>query len=248
MKFIIAVLCYVVTLTASAGCDKLYAYGKPVVTTAESVTYLCHKMYAVEYSPSRRTPYWSAEQLTNKDMSLFATRINAFRADPDLPKKTASTPSDYDKSGYDKGHMSPVGDMHIDRIAMLESFYMSNMVPHVPENNRVRWRALEMYVRELAADRGLLYVITGPIYDGNPKTIGKNKVAVPARLYKIIIDPSIHTSLTFIVPNSAIINSGLSTFVSTLSEASRQTGIEFAPDSAVPLTESTQMWTSSTSN
>lgn len=242
------------TIAASA-CDATTPFGKPIVYVAvvdnNVPTYLCRKLYVLEHSPMRKTAFWVAEHLSGKDMDVSEPRINAFRPDPDLPKHEAAKPSDYKHSGYDQGHMAPVGDMHKDKAAMLESFYLSNMVPQHPENNRNGWNHLEAYVREMAQARGDLYVITGPIYDckGACKTIGVNKVQVPTHLYKIVYDPHQRVAMSFIVPNQPFTLLDAPKYLSTVDAVEKATNIKFFPTLKAPgIINSKQLWTSKSSN
>jgi len=73
--------------------------------------------------------------------------------------------------------------------------------------NREIWKDLEELVRKWAIDRGSVYVFTGPIYEGeNIGDIGKNKVAVPTNLYKIVYDESKAEAISFIMPNSKLLS------------------------------------------
>jgi endonuclease G len=163
-------------------------------------------------------------------MGIEGKRVNAFKADPDLSPFEAAKPSDYSNSGFDQGHLSPVGDMHGDAAAMLESFYMSNMIPQVPGNNRDGWNHFELYVREMAQARGVLYVITGPVYlDKKYETIGASKVAVPSHIYKVIYDPKANAVLSIMVPNIPFRISDLSSYVTNMASLQAATGITFFP-------------------
>lgn len=107
---------------------------------------------------------------------------------------------------------------------MEETFVLSNAVPQQGVGfNRDIWRLLEAHVRDMAIDRGELYVITGPVYqpekatriDAEPascgsefavkpldkKAIGTGKVAVPAALYKLVFDPQLERLNAFLLPN-----------------------------------------------
>lgn len=247
MKFIILLIASLISIQAYAGsgCETMVPFGKPVVTTTEKVTYLCRKMYVLEHSPSRHTPYWSAEHLLGVNENTAADRINAFKADPDLPKNEAAKPGDYAKTGYDIGHMSPVGDMHSDPKAMLESFYLSNMSPQIPGNNRVGWRMLEVFVRKMSIARKDIFVITGPIYVGNKfKTIGGSKVMVPTHFYKILYDAHSKTALTFMVPNVPFTQRDLPKYITTLKTVEDATHVDFFPGYSPA--ESTHMWVGTT--
>lgn len=253
----IFLLLFTLTLTqlsiAGNTCSNMTPFGKPIVYVAQSdnnnPTFLCRKLYVLEHSPVRKTAFWVAEHLSGKDLNVSEERVNAFRPDPDLPASEAAKPSDYKHSGYDQGHMAPVGDMHQDKAAMLESFYLSNMVPQVPGNNRDGWNHLEAYVREMAQARSDLYVITGPIYDckGACKTIGTNKVQVPTHLYKIIFDPRQRATLSFIVPNQPFTLLDAPKYITTVEAVEEATNIKFFPIAGTGIVNSKQMWTAKSS-
>ncbi len=103
---------------------------------------------------------------------------------------------------------------------------MSNMSPQLPGFNRVGWRVLEEHVRDLANEYNELYVVTGPIYQGNEGTIG-NGVAIPSAFYKVILDPSFDEAIAFIVPHRDVSSSELANFITTIDEVERQTGLDF---------------------
>lgn len=244
-KFVVQILLILWINSAWGGCDDMVAYGMPEVQTTESsnITLLCRKMYVLAHNNERHTAWWSAEKLESKNLGVSRERIDAFRADPDLPKESGADLIDYAGTGFDKGHLAPTGDMHSDPEAMIESFYLSNMVPQLPKNNRVGWRSLESYVRYQAKKRGTLFVITGPIYQDFPiKTIGKSDVAVPSHLYKIIYDPNANEALSFVVPNIPIKKLDLIHFISDLATVEQLTKIKFFPSSVAPIKDALAMW------
>lgn len=243
MKKFIAVLLVLISTSVFGDCSSLVFNGKyPLVINIEpDSSLLCRKMYVLEHSAFKKTPYWSAEHILGKNMGIPKERKNAFKADPDLRKGAKAYPYDYSRTGFDRGHMSPVGDMHIDDKAMLESFYMSNMVPQHPFHNRAFWKTFENTVREYAVKHGELYVITGPIYTKSPvKTIGKNRVAVPDFLYKIVYNPKNNTVLSMLSPNKNDINiQDMPDYISTLSNVETMAGIKFFPGTDIPPTDKT---------
>ena len=228
---------------AWAACDEMVAWGMPQVRTTIESPVLCRRMYVLEHNNIRHTAWWSAEKVVGSQQGIEQARVNAFKTDPDLPKEVASKPSDYAGSKFDQGHLAPVGDMHADPEAMIESFYLSNIVPQAPANNRAGWRSLEGYVRAQAAKKGVLFVITGPIYQGiGERTIGETKVAVPSHLYKIIYDPSTHNALTFVVPNIPAKWLEFTHFISDVATVEQLTGIIFFPLATTPIKNSYIMW------
>jgi endonuclease G len=133
--------------------------------------------------------------------------------------------------------------MYINPAAMLESFYMSNMIPQVASNNRDGWNHLEYWVRGAAMRFQDVYVITGPIYQCNPcNTIGKGKVAVPTHIYKIVVDAKQRRAITFVVANSPFVGSEIPKAISNITAVQNATGIKFFPALVGKLQEANQLW------
>jgi endonuclease G len=191
---------------------------------------LCRVGYLLAHSPENKTPIWVAEHLTaDKAASAEVSRYNKFQPDPDLEKGKRAELSDYAKSGYDRGHMAPAADMKWDQDAMVQCFYLSNMIPQVGKGmNQGIWNNLEAKVRKWAMSRGEVYIFTGPIYDGGvQKTIGTNKVAVPSHIYKIVYDPNKLEAIAFIMPNEPLNTSDMPDYIVTIRDVEAKTGLDF---------------------
>jgi endonuclease G len=161
--------------------------------------------------------------------SRKARRSDDFRSDPAIPGGSA-TVDDYKNSAYDRGHLAPAADMSFSLQAMSESFYMSNMSPQRSEVNRGLWKDLEEKVRDYALANGALYVVSGPIFDPNRPciTIGKNKVAVPDKYYKVLLDPNSKApkAIGFIMNNSSS-NPSLADCAVSVDAVEAATGLDF---------------------
>ncbi len=192
--------------------------------------FLCRTGHLLSHSPEYKTPFWVIEHLTKENATnKVVERYNKFQADPDLKKGERAELSDYKASGYDRGHMAPSADMRWDEQAMIECFYLSNMVPQVGKGmNQGIWKDLEENVRNWAINRGELYIFTGPIYEGRAKkTIGKNKVAVPTHLYKIAYDPKKKEAIAFIMPNKKLNIEDMPQYIVTIRDIEEKTGLDF---------------------
>ena len=117
-------------------------------------------------------------------MLIHMKRQNRFHPDENIPADERAELRHYANSGYDRGHMAPAADMP-DEQSQYESFSLANMVPQAPGNNRGVWARLEKKVRTLAESYGQVYVITGPIFDVEPRRIG-GAVSVPVKLFKVL--------------------------------------------------------------
>ncbi|MYM67233.1 DNA/RNA non-specific endonuclease [Pseudoduganella sp. FT55W] len=193
---------------ASAGeCPAHYVDGRlPEIRNqkmAAATTELCYGVFGVMHSGITRTPLWSAEHLTasNIEAAKNLSRENSFHPEPRLPARARAELADYARSGYDRGHMAPNGDMP-DRSTQHESFTLANMVPQDADNNRHIWAGIEGVVRKLAQKEGDLYVITGPAFiGGNLQKIGN--VLVPSHLYKLVYSPRQRAGAAFFIENRA---------------------------------------------
>ncbi|EMR37201.1 DNA/RNA non-specific endonuclease [Vibrio harveyi] len=211
---------------------------------------LCRDGYAVGYNYDTKNADWVAYHITAESVNITNKRSNSFKEDTEMPDYARSTLADYKGSGYDRGHLAPSATMDFTRESMKQSFLMSNMSPQLPGFNRVGWRVLEEHVRDLANEYNELYVVTGPIYQGNEGTIG-NGVVIPSAFYKVILDPSFDEAIAFIVPHRDVSSSELANFITTIDEVERQTGLDFfaqTPDSIEDNMESVkweEMWPTS---
>lgn len=181
--------------------DRL-AEGYPLTHTSDTI--LVYKGFDLGYNEQFEQAAWVAYILTREEIETGTIeRSDDFRADTSI-RTGSATPSDYRRSGFDRGHLAPAGDMKWDQLAMSESFLMSNMSPQVPAFNRGIWRQLETEVRKWAVEKDSLYVITGPLFSVADSLIGENGVGVPAFYFKVLVDlsPPDHDMIAFLLPNS----------------------------------------------
>ena len=186
---------------------------------------LCYGVFGVVHSGVTRTPLWSAEYLRadNLERAEGLDRDNAFHAEPRLPQGQRAELSDYSRSGFDRGHLAPNGDMP-DRRTQRESFSLANMVPQDGEHNRHIWAPIESAVRKMAKREGSLYVITGPAFLGaNLRKVGN--VIVPSHLYKVVYSPRQKAAAAWFVENRA----EAPVHVIPVAELERIVGIELLP-------------------
>ncbi|BAZ16951.1 DNA/RNA non-specific endonuclease [Calothrix sp. NIES-4071] len=155
-------------------------------STSDPNNYLIiKKQYALSYNRDKGIPNWVSWEL-NESWLGEAPRSNKFRPDDTLPEGWYRvTPNDYTRSGYDKGHMAPSADRSNNPEDNAATFLMTNIIPQAPDNNQGYWAELENYGRTLAKDGKELYIISGGY--GQKETIAQAKVAVPERVFKIIV-------------------------------------------------------------
>lgn len=199
----------------------------PVSLTPRQEQIIHHTGYTVSYNKDLKLPNWVSYELTRKETKGKEKRNDRFIADP-LVIGSIATNADYTRSGYDKGHMAPAADMKWSSQAMKESFYFSNMCPQHPQLNRRGWKNLEEKIRDWAIADSAIVIICGPIVNKQPKTIGKNKVAVPQQFFKVILSPYVKPmrAIGFLFNNKQAVEP-LSTYAVTIDSIERLTNMDF---------------------
>lgn len=190
-----------------------------------------HEGYTVSYNSDYRIANWVAYELTAEEAkSKKVERSNKFVSDP-MVKGATATNEDYTRTGYDRGHLAPAGDMKWSAKAMRESFYLSNICPQKPDLNRGIWKELEEQSRLWALDNGPLLIVTGPVITADMKRLGKNQVAVPNSFYKVI---AYHTGreyrgIAFLFDNKDYKKASLKAMAISIDSVEKVVGIDFFP-------------------
>ncbi|CAO4146821.1 DNA/RNA non-specific endonuclease [Methylorubrum aminovorans] len=195
-------------LQDAPACPTLFADGRaPALTNpklADRAVPLCFEAFAVLHSGASRTPLYAAERLTRRSVAAArrVERADAFHDEDRLPEDDRASLADYVRSGYDRGHLAPAGDMP-SAAAQAESFSLANIVPQNRALNRGLWAAIEESVRRLATERGEIFVVTGPVFEGRSVGAIKGRVLVPTQLFKAIYDPRTGEAGAYLAPNAA---------------------------------------------
>ena len=190
-----------------------------------------HEGYTVSYNSDYRVANWVAYGLTREEAkSKRAERSNKFVRDPDVRGASAES-GDYTRTGYDRGHLAPAGDMKWSVKAMRESFYLSNITPQKPGLNRGIWKDLEEQCRLWAMDSGMLLVATGLILSPDLKRLGKNRVAIPKRFYKVLCMQwnGRYEAVGFLFENRDYDDTRLSSLMIPVDSVERVTQMDFFP-------------------
>lgn len=192
----------------AGGCPAHYVDGRlPEIRNQKLISAtqeLCYGVFGIMHSGVTRTPLWSAEYLTADNIASARnlSRENSFHAEQKLPPAQRAELADYARSGFDRGHMAPNGDMP-DRKAQRDSFTLANMVPQDAGNNRSLWAGIEGAVRNMAQKEGALYIVTGPAFIGGQlQKIGN--VLVPSHLYKVVYSPKQRAGAAYFIENKTV--------------------------------------------
>ena len=187
--------------------------------------------YTVSYNTKTQIPNWVAWKLTASHTRGSAERgQEIFNEDTEAPYPRV-TDADYYGSGFDRGHMCPAGDNKWDRRAMNETFLFTNVCPQVHRLNAGPWNDLEMACRRWARELGEIYIVCGPLLSGGQhRTIGRHKVVVPERFFKVILcNKGTPKAIGFIYDNDGHNSEKMFSHATTVDEVERLTGIDFFP-------------------
>ncbi len=198
----------------------------PLSTTNKIIK---HEFFTLSYNEKYEQAEWVAYEL--KSSMLLKNRFDRpfFIEDPLVGTNSADW-KNYKKSGYDKGHLCPAGDMKFSKKAFDDTFFTSNISPQKHDFNDGVWNRLEEKVRYWAQKNKSIYVITGGVLNENLKTIGKENVAVPEYFYKVLLynENGNYKMITFLMPSQKS-DLPLYKFVIATDELEKMTGIDFYP-------------------
>lgn len=234
------VLCFLAFFISTACFSQQIAIEIPVCEATNHITTEDHEIhyytgFTLCYRESYELAEWVAYVLTREELNKVTGRPKKFYPDYNISTNSAD-PTDYTRSGYDRGHLAPAADMEWSVQSAKESFYMSNITPQAPQLNQGLWNDLEQKIRKWADLFGEIAVITGPILEKEPteyKRIGKSNVVVPEYFYKVLLAPKItqdgkgtFIALAFIMPNKNCTGS-IFDYAVTIDEVEKRTGLNF---------------------
>lgn len=135
----------------------------------QAENYLLEKpQFVISYNSQTLCPNWVGWHLSPADLG-DADRSNNFRPDTELPKEWHAVKKadyQYNSYGFDRGHVCPSADRTSTQEDNGMTFLMTNMVPQAPDCNRIVWKDLESFERQLALDGNEVYIFAGPYGSG----------------------------------------------------------------------------------
>lgn len=196
-----------------------------VKITKSGLAYSNHGFFDLGYSYEYNMPLWSKYTLDSKRLENIVTRPKKrFILDENLPKRTV-THDDYIKSGYDRGHLTPVDDLQYSYESASSTFVITNVVPMERSFNRGIWQRLENYVSDFIEKYHEAVIVTGPIFEGNLSYMGRDSnIPIPTSFYKLLV--SNECTEVYIIPHKNS-SDDLSIFKSDLESLQKRTGIKF---------------------
>ena len=249
-KFLTAVALMAMAFTASAwtqrapnpvdACKVHAPYGFPQTAGVQPI---CRQAYLVGYDAAAKLPKFVTYELLPQNALGCVARTNAFVADQSVAN--GPRPDDYAGTGYDKGHMSPDGDLSWDVQVEFESFLMTNMSPQHGSLNRGIWKLLETSVRGWVVQGNQSYTIyVGGVYNAQDPKIGTG-VVVPHAFYKIVINNQTNEVAGWMFPHTKpYVNLGndLTKFRLPIAQIEQQAGVKYVFPAAAKEVQPGKEW------
>ncbi len=214
--------------------------------------------YVMSYSRDKGTANWVSWHLDEAWLGS-ASRQDDFRSDSSLPSSWYQVgATDYQYSGFDRGHLCPSADRTLSVDDNSNTFYMTNMMPQAPSNNRYAWANLESYCRSMLDGGNEIYIISGGYglggdgANGYAEYLADGKIQIPSNTWKVIMiipdgtdDVNRVTTSTRVIaidmPNSNSVTSDWTQYLTTVDDIEAATGYDFfdlVPDSIENVIES----------
>ena len=214
---------------------------------------LTNQAFLVGYSDKRGNPLWVSYALqTVPENAPHLKRPSRFTADWRAVNKV--THQDYDKSGYDRGHLAPnyaISSLY-GKDAQLETFLMTNISPQKPNLNRKLWQRLEeAEVKYFTQVSPTIWVTAGPVFDESIESLkNAHNVEIPDAFYKVYAMSGNGKTylLAFLMPQTVKGNEPLADYVVTVDKVEELTGLDFfhelddKEETALESTLDTQPW------
>ncbi|NJN77339.1 MAG: DNA/RNA non-specific endonuclease [Saprospiraceae bacterium] len=205
----------------------------PTTNLGDTISY--GDFFTVSYSNNHRQAEWVAYELSKENLAKDEfPRSPSFKTDDRVEKEFQARSEDYTSTGFDRGHLAAAADFSWSKDGIEMTFFTTNVSPQEPDFNRGIWKQLESHVRGWAIQYEQLYVVTGPILTERAKKRfpkEKNYIAVPQRFYKVLLNYTDDNPIAigFIMKNEDS-KEHLSTFVVSIDEIEKITGIDFFPE------------------
>ena len=240
--FAVAVCLGVATQPANAQFAEIHSehflFGYPTGTPASN-DLIIRDLYALSSTDQRKFADWVAYRLTAAEVMGSLDLERDFRADPFLEanetlEASPSAQDDYrganTANDYDRGHFAPLASFKGSRMASQVNYY-SNIVPQVDDLNRGRWQRLEQAARDIVCAGNVLWVMTGPLYDGTPAApvlLNADEThTVPTGFWKILATDDADFLAAFIFEQGTPRSGDVADHLVSVNDIEQRSGLDF---------------------
>ena len=194
---------------------------------------LVNRGYSVGYDESLPSPRWSSYRVFPYK-EVHRDRPSSFKPDPRTDACVVT--SEYVRSGYDRGHLSPNYAISVcyGEEAQKETFLLSNVVPQLHALNAGLWKDMEQRVVRRYVERyGIVWVQVGPVFT-SPAEKKVGRLPVPSSFWMVIseYEEAQHgiRAIAYLVPHEEKWRDAeLTRYVVSIRRIEQLTGLDFFP-------------------
>lgn len=151
------------------------------------------QIYALSSNDETKFADWVAYLVTRETIGTSESLNRNWKKDPALEDEETLEPSPDDYKGankaikIDRGHFAPLASF-AGTVFWRDTNYLSNISPQRSDLNQGSWLDLESAERELAWNKGDVWVLTGPLYeiDEDPLPNADEPHKVPSGYWKVV--------------------------------------------------------------
>lgn len=194
------------------------------------------------YDGEMKIPRCTYERLDKQSLQGKAVRKSTFSEDRELHPLHRSTLSDYQASGFHRGHLIAAANATASQESMNATFVLSNVAPFLPNFNQSFWKRLENLQRKLTETCKEVEMYSGTLFlsvrraDGtlwkNNQVVGPSEVYVPTHFYKVfhLHHENVIETRAYLMPHEAISSEqSIDKFETTLDQVQRLASSPLSP-------------------
>ncbi len=217
---------------------KHFTHGYPLNSPATN-DLVIRDLYALSSNDETKFADWVCYKLTPHETMGTLDLERGWHTDPWLAENETleagtKEKDDYFKankeSDYQRGHLAPLASFKGSRYASQVNFY-SNITPQKSALNGGPWMRLEGAVRNLVVKYQEVWVMTGPLYEGDMPALSNAGEAhkVPSGFWKIIVieDGEQTRAAAFIMGQDTDRKSKVSTHLVKIKDVEDRSGLKF---------------------
>lgn len=153
------------------------------------------EIYALSSNDETKFADWVAYRVTSSTIGTSKDLNRGWQADPTLDESETLEEKDYKGAsaelGVDRGHQAPLAAF-ANTVYWRDTNLLSNITPQKKALNQGPWRILEEAIRDAAYHLRELFVVTGPLYEREMKTMpgADEPHTVPSGYWKVVATSS----------------------------------------------------------
>ena len=149
----------------------------------QDTIHIKHQYYTITYDTVMKVPVYTSYLLTKAQLVHHTPRSPKFTQDSLISLNLQFKNSDYNNSGYDRGHLFADANNRFSAVAERDCMKMTNIAPQNKTFNEQLWKHVEDCERDSATKYNSIEGVTGCVYGSNTRIKG---IPVPTYYFKVV--------------------------------------------------------------